>query len=262
MQSIAIVTGATSGVGREFVRQLDQGHGGPLNQIWLVARDATALAQVAAETATPTRVLALDLTLDSSYESLRDELDREEGLVVQWLVNCAGFGRFGGLGEIGEKANANMVRLNCLAVVECCYHALPHMVAGSRIINLSSVAALAPQPYLSVYSATKRFVLDFSRTLDHELGGSGIHVTAVCPKFMRTGFLDDPGNAEQVRRMTTIGFEPVDAVVAKALAAAIRGRATCVPSWDVKAIHVATKLLPSAWVMAGEDLLLGPASRR
>ena len=62
--------------------------------------------------------------------------------------------------------------------------------------------------------------------------------------------------------MTTIGFEPVDAVVAKALAAAIRGRATCVPSWDVKAIHVATKLLPSAWVMAGEDLLFDLASRR
>ena len=154
-----------------------------------------------------------------------------------------------------------MIRLNCIAVVEMCYHALPRMVPGSRIVNMSSIAGIAPQPELSVYSASKRFVLDFSRTLDHELSSVGVHVTAVCPKFMDTGFLDKPGNPESVRRMTSIGFErPVD-VVRKALRAAVLGRATCVPSPDMKVVHVACKVLPSGLVLTLQDLVFGLATR-
>ena len=206
MNNIAVVTGASSGVGREFVRQLDRGAGGPLDQIWIVARNADALAVIAEQTATPVRAFALDLTEQSSYECLRDALE-DEAPTVQWLVNSAGFGKFGDFGQIAERDEGNMVRLNCLAVVETTYHCLPHMVAGSRVVNMASIAGLIPQPGLSTYSATKRFVVDLSRTLDYELGPVGIHVTAVCPKFMDTGFLANPGDAHEVRRMTTIGYE-------------------------------------------------------
>jgi len=261
MTNVAIVTGASSGVGREFVRQLDLGRGGPLDEIWLIARSADRLEQIAEETVTGCRVFALDLTKDSSFLSVRDALEADGSIRVQWLINSAGYGRFGRLDEISSQDNADMIRLNCIAVVEMCYHALPRMVPGSRIVNMSSIAGMAPQPELSVYSASKRFVLDFSRTLDHELSPVGIHVTAVCPKFMDTGFLDKPGNPESVRRMTSIGFErPVD-VVRKALRAAVLGRATCVPSPDMKVVHVACKVLPSKLVLTLQDLVFGLVTR-
>ena len=102
MNNIAVVTGASSGVGREFVRQLDRGAGGPLDQIWIVARNADALAVIAEQTATPVRAFALDLTEQSSYECLRDALE-DEAPTVQWLVNSAGFGKFGDFGQIAER---------------------------------------------------------------------------------------------------------------------------------------------------------------
>lgn len=254
MSNIAVVTGASSGVGREFVRQLDRGAGGPLDQIWVVARNAQALEVIAEQTATPVRVFALDLTKRSSYECLRDALD-DEAPTVQWLVNSAGFGKFGDFGQISEEDEGNMVRLNCLAVVETTYHCLPHMVAGSRVVNMASIAGLIPQPGLSTYSATKRFVVDLSRTLDYELGPVGIHVCAVCPKFMETGFLANPGDEREVRRMTTIGYEKPADVVRKALHAAVLGRSTCVTSPDMLAASVMAKVLPASLVMRAQDLL-------
>lgn len=254
MRSIAIVTGASSGVGREFARQLDQGAGGALDELWLVARGAEHLEATRAQCSTPCRVFALDLTRPQSIDALAEALDEADARVC-WLINSAGFGRFGSFGSISRDDEVNMVRLNCGAVVGLCHLALPHMDSGSCIINMSSVAGLAPQPELSCYSATKRFVLDLSRTLNYELEPVGIHVCAVCPKFMDTGFLANAGDARAVRRMTTIGYEQPRRVVRKALAAAGRGSATCVPSWDAKFIHVAVKLLPSALTLHAQDLL-------
>lgn len=257
MAGIALVTGASSGVGKEFVRQFDHGAGGPLDEIWLVARSADKLREISEGTKTPTRVFALDLTEASSYEAIRDalgELD-EQKRPVQWLVNSAGFGKFGSFSKISEADNANMVRLNCLAVVEMSYHCLPHMVPGSRIVNMASIAGLIPQPGLSTYSATKRFVVDLSRTLDYELGPVGIHVTAVCPKFMDTGFLRNPGDQREVTRMTSIGFTSPELVVKRAIHAAVLGRSTCVPTADMAAAAVVAKILPASWVMRAQDAL-------
>lgn len=266
-KSIAIVTGASSGVGREFVRQFDQGAGGPLDEIWLIARRGEVLRDIASACKTPTRVLALDLTDGASFDALSAELDRE-GPRVQWLVNSAGFGKFGDFSTISQDDTRDMVKLNCLAVVESCYLVLPHMGPGSRIINLASIAGVIPQPRLSVYSATKSFVLEFSRTVDHELHGTGIHITALCPKFMRTSFLDKPNDGEVARKMCRIGFSPVDKVVRRAIRAAVLGRALCIPSADMWAAHVVTKLLPSNVSMELEDMFMGmwepmrPAGRR
>lgn len=259
MKSIAIITGASSGVGREFARQLDAEGG--LDEIWLVARREAVLREVAAGLATPSRVLALDLTEESSFETIANLLD-EGDVDVRWLVNSAGFGKFGDFVTIDERATMDMVRLNCLGVVEACYHVLPHMTAGGRIVNLASIAGVVPQPRLSVYSATKGFVLDFSRTLDHELASTGIHVTALCPKFMRTGFLDAPGDEEAARAMTMIGFEPVEHVVRTALRYARRGWPLCIPAWDMKAAHVITKILPTTWVMYIEDFFENMATAK
>lgn len=135
------------------------------------------------------------------------------------------------------------------------YRTLPFMREGSRIINIASVAAFTPQPKLAVYSAAKRFVLDLSRSLNAELGSAGIHVTAVCPKFMQTEFLDAPGDAAAARRMTAIGFERADNVVHAALRASRAGRDLCIPSLDMKAYYAATRILPYRAVLAAERAL-------
>lgn len=255
MKNIAIVTGASSGVGREFVRQLEAGGGGPLDEIWAIARRQDKLDAVRSACKTPVRTLALDLTDPASFDVIEQALSEETDLNVQWLMNCAGFGKYGDFGQIGEAGNAGMVRLNILATVEMCHHALLYMHAGSRIINMASVAALVPQPGLSVYSASKSFVLAFSRALDEELSEVGIHVTAVCPKYMNTEFLDKPGNRDALDRTTFIGFEDPRNVVRSALAAGVRGWQVCIPSWDMKAVHVLSKVLPTRFMMAAERFM-------
>lgn len=269
MKHIAIITGANSGLGRVFVRQLDEGKGGPLDELWLIARNKEALEKVAQGTSTPCKVLALDLCDPASFQRIEDELTHEQqtlangdALNVQWLVNCSGFGKFGPVTAIGAKANGNMIRLNCLAVVELCYRTLLHMHAGSRIINIASAAALVPQPGLSTYGATKRFVLDFSRALDFELRGSGIHVSAVCPKFMKTSFLDSPGDREALGSMLWVGFEDPDACCAQAIRGAIRGKACIITSPDVRVFNAVCKVLPVSAAMGLQGALGRLSTRR
>lgn len=261
---IAIVTGATSGVGREFVRQLDAEFCGAIDEMWLVARSEEGLVAVDEETSHACRLFPLDLTRKSSWDAIEAELAAEKDVQVMWLVNSAGYGRFGRMWDISAADNVGMVRLNCVALTAMCSAALPYMDRGSCIVNLASVAGLMPQPELSVYCATKRFVLDVTRTLNYELKGTGITACAVCPKFMDTRFLNNAGDAQAVRRMTSIGFEDVEHVVRSAIRASQAGRATCIPAPDMRIAYAAAKVLPSNLVFKAQDtwftLVAGPST--
>lgn len=263
---IAIITGATSGVGREFTRQLDAERAGALDELWLVARSEINLVEVAEKCSHACRLFPLDLTQEASWEAIADALAKAGDVAVMWLVNSAGYGRFGHLDEIAATDNVGMVRLNCVALTALCSAALPYMDRGSCIVNLASVAGLVPQPELSVYSATKRFVLDVTRTLSYELRGTGITACAVCPKFMDTRFLDAAGDAQAVRRMTTIGFEDVRHVVSYAIKKAQEGRSMCIPARDMRLAYAATRLLPAGAVFKLQDALFtaaaGPSTPR
>ncbi len=256
MKNLAIVTGASSGTGALFAKALDKGMGGPLDEIWLVARREDRLNDLASTLQHTTRVFALDLTEEYSFDLIEKALaDDEEIVNVQWLINNAGFGKFGDFSQISEQQNVNMVRLNCLAQVQMCYHCLRYMHAGSRIINMASAAAFLPQPYVSIYAASKRFTLDFTRSLDFELHEVGIYATAVCPKFMHTEFLSDPGDPSKVKDMVAIGFEDPARVVRKAILASLRGKNTCITSPDMQVAHALCKVLPVNWSMKAQRKL-------
>ena len=256
MTNIAIVTGTSSGLGAEIVRQLAEGAFGPLDEIWAVSRRAE-------RTSPRVRPFALDLTDPASFDVIEQALAETPGARVVLLVNNAGFGTFGDFAAMPVGDNASMVRLLMLAPVELTYRALPYMGSGSRILNVSSVAAFMPQPGLATYSAAKRFVLDFSRALDSELGSVDIHVTALCPKFMRTGFLDHAGADDVAARMADLtGFEDVRRVASRALDAARAGHALCIPSADMRVFYAAAKLLPYPLALNLEQALMNLASRR
>ncbi len=255
MPTIALITGASSGLGRALVRQIDRSARWRVDEIWAVARRAEGLDALVRTTGTPVRPFCLDLTDADSFDILESALG-ESGATCTLAVNDAGMGAFGAFASQAREDAQDMVELMVRAPVEITYRVLPHMASGSRIINVSSVAAFLPQPELAVYAAAKRFVLDFSRALDAELAPVGIHVTALCPKFMKTPFLDAPRDMGAAARMErAIGFEDVGRVAAKALAAARAGRDLCIPSLDMKLLHAATKVAPYRAVLAIERAL-------
>ena len=253
MKRIAIVTGASSGLGREIVRLIDGGRWPHVDEIWAVARRAERLEAVVRTTGVPVRPFCLDLRDGASFDILEAALDEEPGTTVALLVNNAGAGTFGEFALQGCAEAGNMVALLVRATVELAYRVLPHMAAGSRIINVSSVAAFIPQPKLAVYAAAKRFVLDFSRALDVELGPVGIHVTALCPKFMRTGFIEHVGDETAAAAMERgIGFERTEKVARAALSAARAGKSLCIPSADMRLLWAASHIAPYRAVLAVE----------
>ena len=173
---IAIITGASSGMGRRFAETCYEY--GQFDEIWAIARRADRLQALKRTAPFPLRAVPLDLTKPESIDELAALLAREQP-EVRLLVNASGFGKFEATTVTPLADNLNMVDLNCKAVLALCQLCVPYMQEGSRIINIASVAAYQPIPYINVYAATKAFVLYFSRALGLELRAQGIGVTAV-----------------------------------------------------------------------------------
>lgn len=179
---IAIVTGASSGLGQEFVRQIAQKE--RLDSIWIIARRESRLREIAQRFPVPIRPLPLDLTDTESFSALKAILEQEKP-DVRILVNAAGFGKMGSYADISEKDTNAMLDLNCRALVNITQLTLPFMKRGARILEICSVASFQPLPAFNIYAASKAFVLSYSRALRWELFGRGIHVTAVCPYWIK-----------------------------------------------------------------------------
>ena len=179
---IALVTGASSGLGREFVRQIAEQ--GKVEEIWAIARRRDRLEALQSISAGPIRVLALDLTRPGDMEYLRNTL-QDELPDIRILVNAAGMGRMGPMVDIPAKDNDAMIDLNCRAAVDVTDAAFPYLHPGSQILEICSTAGFQPIPGLNVYAATKAFLLSYTQTLHYELSPAGIHVTAVCPYWVK-----------------------------------------------------------------------------
>ena len=241
---IAVVTGASSGMGREFVRQLDAAE--KFDELWVVARRHDRLEELRASLRAKLRPIALDLTEAGAGETYAGLLEAEKPDVAV-LVNAAGFGVFGAFAERDLENQLNMIQLNDVALVRFTGLTLPYMGRGSRIYQMGSLSAFQPVPYIGVYGATKAFVLSYSRALNTELRPRGIRVMAVCPGWVRTDFFD-----RAVSDDTVIYYDrwyTPEQVVTRALRDMGRGRDVSVCGLPVRAQVLLVKLLPHRLVM-------------
>ena len=190
-QDFTLITGASSGIGEALARRLAHER----RPIALVARRTDRLERLAGELraqhGVDVQVLTADLTRPGTCEALQAEIARR-GLVVDWLINNAGFGTHGRFSELPVARELEEIQLNVAALVELTGRFLPAMVERRRgaVINIASVGGFGPGPYMATYCATKAFVLSFSESLAAEMRGTGVHVLCVCPGFTRTEFQD------------------------------------------------------------------------
>lgn len=244
----AIVTGASSGLGREFVRLL--GSVFPeVERIWLIARRSNRLKVLAEELnasddLTPeVDCLPMDLCDPMSLLSLRERLAAELP-EVSLLINCAGYGCLGPMGDTDTAVQTRMVDLNVRALTAITNMVLPYMDRGGHILNVSSIAAFCPTPRMTVYSATKAYVSAFTVGLSEELRRRQISVTAVCPGPMETEFLKAGrivGNSPMFERLP---YCDQVRVAAGALRAAKAGRTIYTPKLFYKFYRVLAKVTP------------------
>lgn len=242
MKKIAIITGASSGIGREFVKQLDSKMK-QLDEIWIIARRAGRLFELEKNIKCKVCVCPMDLTKSEEIAAF-EELLKKEKPQVRMLVNASGYGVHGMLEDSNRAELLGMIDLNCRALTEVTYLCLPYIGKGGRIIQLASAAAFLPQPKFAVYAASKSYVLSFSRALNTELKGRRITVTAVCPGPVHTEFFEkDNCDINKTFYKRFVMAEP-EAVVEKALQDSEQRREISVYSGWIQAFHIAAKLLP------------------
>ena len=243
---IAIVTGASSGMGREFVRQLHN-YIQP-DMIWAIARRQSALEALAAETAIPVRPIVLDLGQSSAFQTLAAILEKEKP-EVELLVNAAGFGKFGDFEGIPLEDDLNMIDLNCKALVAMTRLCLPYMHRGSHILQLDSLSAFQPVPYITTYGATKAFVLSYTRACNAELKPRGIRMMAMNPAWVKTEFFNHAFQTNN--RVQYFNYvQEADDVVAVGLRDLYRSKKDMsIPGLGVKLQVLGVKLLPHKLVM-------------
>lgn len=242
-KSVVIITGASSGIGREFAMQLDA-HLRKTDEIWLIARRKERLKEVAEKMRNNVRLISMDITKESQIERLEDMLSDHE-CEIRMLINCAGYGILGDFEALTASEQTGMVRTNCEALTNITHACLPFMVKGGRIINMASSAAFIPQPGFAVYAATKAYVNSFTLALGEELKNRGIFVTSVCPGPVDTEFFDiAEGSGHAVLEMKKyVMAQPAD-VVRKALKDACNKRAQSVYSLPLQGFQALCKVVP------------------
>ena len=244
--NIAIVTGASSGMGREFVLQL--GKYVRVEEIWVIARRTDALESLREQVDVPLRPLSLDLLQEESFETFRALLAQEKPN-IKLLVNAAGFGKSGSHHHISLEDECRMLDLNSKALLIMTRLCLPYMTSGSHILQLDSLSAFQPVPYIATYGATKAFVLSYSRAMNRELKSRGIRMMAMNPAWVKTEFFNHAFQTNNRVQYFNYVYEAKD-VVATALKDLYRSRKdVSIHGLPVKLQVLGVKLLPHSLVM-------------
>ena len=239
--NIAIVTGASSGIGREFVRLLDAQK--KYDAIWVIARRKERLLELAKQSETPVLAVPLDLGEKESVRELAEYL-KKENPNVRMLINAAGYGKIGSYKEVSLEDTEGMIDLNCRAAVAVTQTVLPYMKKGSHIMQICSTAAFQPFPYLNVYAASKAFLYRYSRALRVELFSRRISVTAVCPYWIKdTEFK----KKSEIRSFPFASRQK--AVARRAMRDTRLGMAVSTPGFMCSIHRVIAKIVPSEIMM-------------
>jgi short-subunit dehydrogenase len=252
---LAVVTGASSGIGAELALQLAVSG----TRVLAIARRGALLDELSAKAKAANGAeltpMALDLTADGAPAQIAARAEALGG--AAWLVNDAGLNSFGAFREANAETTGRMIRLNCEALVAVTAALLPKMLERRHgvVLNVASVAGFVPTPFMAVYGATKAFVLSYSEALRAELLGSGVSVTALCPGPVSTGIyaLSAPG----VTRKAVFNEVTAEDCARAALSGARNGTAIVVPGLFNKLNLLSAKLAPRAlvrWLLRAQGL--------
>lgn len=242
MKMIAILTGATGGLGREFLKQILKEE---IDEVWAIARNEHRLLELREQYGEKVIPISIDLSDVKGIEQIRATLDEKKPQVT-YLINNAGLAKMGKYNEFSIEEIDKTINVNCKAPVMLTQICIPYMGKGSKILNISSASAFQPNPYINLYAASKAFERSYSRALNVELEGTGITSVAVCPGWIDTELLQKEINGKKVRFP---GLVTPDRVVKQAIKDAKKGKDMSVCSLYVKCQHVNVKLLPQRWVM-------------
>jgi short-subunit dehydrogenase len=243
MPKLALVTGASQGIGLELAERLAAGG----YCLVLVGRDPHNLELAAAqlELDQPCRMITFstDLSQPEATKHLVDQLE-EKGIEIEVLVNNAAYGAEGPFVDLDLETQLGMVRLNVGALTELTHRLLGPMVrrGTGKILNVASTAAFEPGPGMAVYYATKAFVLSFSEAIADELRGTGVTVTALCPGPTQTGFQRRAGI--EASRLVQIGMMSAHDVASAGYEGLMAGRRLVIPGAVNKASVQANRILP------------------
>ena len=246
--SIAIITGASGGIGSEFARQLRSELG--VFDFWLVARRESDLLALSEELSCNTKIILADLTEREGLDTLRRLLD-EEKPEVRYLINCAGFGKFGNFDELSDELCERMIDLNVKATVLITNMVIPYMPSGGRIVELGSASAFTPLPNFNVYASSKAFVVHYTKALNYELKKYKIRATCFCPGWVRTPFLERAATERSAKAPKIFPILEPRRAVRGCIRAMRRGRALYTTGKFTKLQHLLFKLLPDKILTRG-----------
>ena len=244
---IAVITGASSGLGREFVKQVSKKE--KFDEIWVIARRKEALESLQKEVKAKLRPISLDLKNQESFVIYKELLKKEKPEVAL-LANIAGYGKFGRYDQIPLEDCMGMIDLNCKALVSMTQLTLPYMKRGSKILQLDSLSAFQPVPYLNVYGSTKSFVLSYSRALNRELKTKGIRVMSVNPGWVKTEFFDHAtATSNDAVTYYNVMYEAKDVIKTAIRDLYHTKKDVSIHGFQIKAQVLLVKLLPHRIVM-------------
>lgn len=236
-KKIAVVTGASGGIGKEFVRLLLNEN---IDEIWAIARNKQKLDLLKKDFGDKIIPVSEDIADIQSVKNI-EEMLKSEKPVVEYLINNAGMAKMGSYNDFSVEEIDKTVRLNCSTPVMLSTICIPYMKPGSKILNISSASAFQPLPFLNLYSASKVFERSYSRALNTELKDMGITVTAVCPSWVDTDLLMKEANGKKIKFK---GIITPEQAAKKALKDAKRGKDMSVCTLRTKTEHLLAKLYP------------------
>ena len=249
MKNIAIVTGASSGIGKEFFLSLNE-QKEPLDEIWVIARSENKLRDLQTLAIVPVKVMPLDLSKSEAITEFENALSQEQ-VNIRYLICASGFGRFSAVEDDENEILQNMVDLNCRSIVGLTCAAIPYLSQGSLTILIASVAAFQPIPYIATYGASKAFVLSYSRAFNRELKKKGARCLCVCPFWTKTAFFDraTAQNEKTIVKKYVAMYEPKQIVKRAWKDVKKKNRDVSICGFKAKGQTLLVKLLPHRLVM-------------